>query len=150
MKLVHLSLILGLLSSTRCSKSSGGGIASRPTTSAMDTGGMQGISGSGVGRSAMMAGMRAHMDSIAGMSPAQMSGMLPRHERMMSQMMDQMGSEMRQMNMSPSAEWTALTDSVKADLADLPGLSGQRLSARMKAHAERVRRLVTMHQGMVK
>jgi hypothetical protein len=150
MKLLYLSIILGLISSTGCRKSSRDGMASRPTTSAMDTGGMQGMSGIGMGGSAMMAGMRAHMDSVAGMAPGQMSDMLPGHERMMSQMMDQMGSEMRQMNMSPSAAWTALTDSVKADLADLPNLSGQQLATRMKAHAARVRRLIDMHQGMMK
>jgi hypothetical protein len=54
------------------------------------------------------------------------------------------------MNMSASPEWTALSDSVKADLADLPGLSGQQLSARMKAHADRVRRLIAIHQDMMK
>jgi hypothetical protein len=75
---------------------------------------------------------------------------MARHERMMSQMMDQMGAEMRQMNMSASPEWSVLSDSVKTDLADLPGLSGQQLSARMKAHAARVRRLIAMHQGMMK
>jgi hypothetical protein len=54
------------------------------------------------------------------------------------------------MNMSADAKWNALVDSVKADLADLPGLHGKELSARMKAHSERVKRLIAMHEGMMK
>jgi hypothetical protein len=84
------------------------------------------------------------------MSPKQMSGMMASHERMMSQMMDRMGSEMRQMKMSETPEWSALTDSVKQDLAELPSLSGQQLSNRMRAHADRVRRLISAHEQMMK
>jgi hypothetical protein len=72
------------------------------------------------------------------------------HERMMSQMMDQMGGEMRQMKMAETPEWSTLTDSVKQDLAELPSLKGQALSTRMRAHAGRVQRLITAHQGMMK
>jgi hypothetical protein len=53
------------------------------------------------------------MDSMMRMTPDQMSGMMAKHERMMSQMMDQMGGEMRQMNMAETPDWSALTDSVK-------------------------------------
>jgi hypothetical protein len=103
----------------------------------------------GMGESNMMPMMRAHMDSMMRMSPEQMSGMMTAHERMMSQMMDRMGADMRGMNMSGDAKWNALVDSVKADLADLPGLRGKELSARMKAHAARVHRLIAMHEGMM-
>jgi hypothetical protein len=109
----------------------------------MDSGGM------GMGGMNMMSGMRAHMDSMMRMSPQQMQAMMPKHEQMMSGMMDGMGSDMRGMNMSGSAEWSALSDSVKNDLADLPNLKGQQLSARMRAHAERVKRLIAMHQKMM-
>jgi hypothetical protein len=54
----------------------------------MDSGHMQGISG--MGSAGMMPMMRAHMDSMMRMSPGQMSGMMARHGRMMSEMMDQM------------------------------------------------------------
>jgi hypothetical protein len=104
----------------------------------------------GMGGANMMPMMRAHMDSMMRMSPEQMSGMMAAHERMMSQMMDRMGADMRGMNMSGDAKWNALVDSVKADLADLPGLHGKELSARMKAHADRVRRLISMHEGMMR
>ncbi|MEA2723422.1 MAG: hypothetical protein QOH59_1193, partial [Gemmatimonadales bacterium] len=103
-----------------------------------------------MGNSGMMSTMQAHTDSMARMTPAQMSGMVASHERMMSQMMDQMGSDMRQMKMSESKEWSALTDSVKQDLAELPGLKGQALSTRMRAHTGRVQRLIAAHEGMMK
>jgi hypothetical protein len=60
-----------------------------------------------------------------------------------------MGADMRGMNMSGSAEWSALGASVKNDLADLPNLKGKQLSARMRAHAERVKRLIAMHDKMI-
>jgi hypothetical protein len=117
--------------------------------------GQQGMSGMNsdsmpMGGSNMMPMMRAHMDSMMRMSPDQMSGMMTAHDRMMSQMMDRMGADMRSMNMSADAKWSALEDSVKADLADLPGLQGKELAARMRAHSERVRRLISMHEGMMK
>ena len=104
----------------------------------------------GMGGSAMMPIMRAHMDSLMRMSPEQMSGMLAAHDRMMSQTMDRMGADMRGMNMSADAKWNSLVDSVNADLAGLPGLHGEELAARMTAHADRVQRLITMHEGMMK
>jgi hypothetical protein len=57
---------------------------------------------------------------------------------------------MRNMRMSGDAKWNGLVDSVKADLADLPGLQGRELSARMKAHAGRVQGLLAMHETMMK
>jgi hypothetical protein len=79
-----------------------------------------------------------------------MSAMMAAHDQMISQMMDRMGSDMRNMKMSGDAKWNALMDSVKADLAELPGLQGKELSARLKAHADRVERLLAMHEGMLK
>jgi hypothetical protein len=93
--------------------------------------------------------MRGHMDSMMRMSPQQMQAMMAMHQGMMSQMMDGMGADMRGMKMSGTPEWTALTDSVKQDLAELPDLKGQALSARMRVHAERVRRLIAMHEEMM-
>ena len=64
-------------------------------------------------------------------------------------MLDAMGSDMTMMNMRPDSAWTALTDSVKRDLADLPWLSGRALETRLTAHADRMRRLLTMHRAMM-
>jgi len=98
----------------------------------------------------MMPMMRAHMDSMMRMSPEQMSSMMAGHERMMSQMMDRMGADMRGMNMGGDTAWNALADSVRADLAELPALSGRELERRMQAHASRVNRLLDSHDAMMK
>jgi len=130
-----------------------------------DTGGMMGhldSGGMGMGRMdsggmdmgtqgmPMMSGMRAHMDSMMRMSPQQMSRLMAMHEQMMSQIMDRMGADMRNMKMATNPKWNALGDSVKQDLAELPSLNGQKLQARMRAHGERVRRLMEMHKQMMK
>jgi hypothetical protein len=131
----------------------GGGDAGKPAASAgiggasTDTtsvGGRMGMAGM-----TMIPMMREHMDSLTRMAPAHMSQMLATHERMMSQMMDNMGRDMRGMNMGGNAEWNALSDSVRRDLADLSGLEGTALSDRMKAHGDRVRRLLAAHESMM-
>jgi hypothetical protein len=146
MKALQLTVIVGLLASAACDKPKEEPAAGSPSGMPMDSGGMHG----GMGNSGTMPMMQAHTDSMMRMNPEQMSGMMASHERMMSQMMDQMGSEMRQMKMSESKEWRALTDSVKQDLAELPSLQGQALSTRMRAHADRVRRLIAAHEQMMK
>jgi hypothetical protein len=148
MKGFYLAMALGLLASAGCNKPKSAPPEDPGPGMAMDTGGMRTMSR--MGGSGMMATMPAQMDSMMRMTPDRMSQMMPGHERRMSQMMDQMGGEMRQMKMAETPEWTALTDSVKQDLAELPGLEGQALSTRMRTHADRVRRLIAAHQQMMK
>jgi hypothetical protein len=114
----------------------------------MDSGGMA-RGGMHMQDMQMMSNMSAHMDSMMRMSPQQMQAMMAMHQGMMSQVMDAMGADMRGMHMSASPEWSALTDSVKQDLAELPNLRGQALSGRMRAHADRVKRLLAMHEKML-
>jgi len=97
----------------------------------------------------MMSGMRAHMDSMMRLSPDRMKAMMATHDRMMAQMMDRMGAGMRAMNMSGDREWSGLADSVRQDLAELPRLQGTALRSRMRAHADRVNRLMAMHERMM-
>jgi hypothetical protein len=159
MRMSHWALLIGALAIPGCGRRGDRAETTR------DTGGMMGHSdsggtgmghmdsgGMGVGNMqgiTMMSGMRAHMDSMMRMSPQQMQAMMATHEQMMSGMMDGMGADMRGMNMSGTPEWSALTDSVKQDLADLPNLKGQQLSARMRAHTDRVKRLIAMHLKMM-
>ena len=148
MKALRMTVIAGLLASAACNKPKDTPAADSHSGMPTDSGGMRGMSG--MGNSGMMPVMQAHTDSMMRMNPTQMSGMMAAHERMMSQMMDQMGGQMRQMKMSETPEWSALTDSVRQDLAELPELKGQALSSRMRAHADRVQRLMKAHEQMMK
>jgi hypothetical protein len=148
----HWALLVSALAVAACN--GGGDRADQAPDSAgmmgrMDSSGM-GMGGMQMPGMQMMPQMRAHMDSMMRMSPQQMQAMMAMHESMMSQMMDGMGSDMRGMKMSGTPTWTALTDSVKQDLAELPNLKGPELQSRMRAHTERVRRLMEMHEGMMK
>lgn len=107
--------------------------------------GMMGMSGDTM----MMGQMRAHMDSMRQMSPDRMAGMMAQHDAMMASMMDRMGADMRGMGMAGSAAWTALTDSIKRDLAELPALTGKAAETRLREHAARVERLLASHAGMM-
>jgi hypothetical protein len=148
MKALYPAMIVGLMASAACSKRKEEPAADSHRGMAMDSGQMRGMSG--MGSAGMIPMMQAQMDSMMRMKPAQMSGMMATHERMMSQMMDQMGGQMRQMEVSATPGWSALMDSVKQDLAKLPSLKGPALSARMRAHAARVQRLISSHQQMMK
>jgi hypothetical protein len=98
----------------------------------------------------MMPLVQAHLDSVATMPPTQMAAMMAAHQDLMSRMMDAMGADMRGMHMQPDAAWASLSDSLRQDLADLPGLAGAALQARIQAHVARMRRMMTMHAGMMK
>jgi hypothetical protein len=108
----------------------------------MPMGGMPGIG--------LMTAMRSQMDSIAAMSPAQIQARMAAHRALSSQMMDAMGADMRNRHVTPGAGWSALSDSVRQDLAELPTLSGAALQTRMRAHLDRMRRLMGQHESMMR
>lgn len=120
----HWALLVGAFAVVGCNRA--GDRAGRTP----DTAGMMGHMDSGdMGMGSMrmqgmqmMAGMRAHMDSMMRMSPRQMQSMMTMHQGMMSQMMDRVAGDMRGLQMSAPPAWNALTDSVKQDLAQLPNL----------------------------
>lgn len=111
-------------------------------SSGMPMGGMRGLG--------MMTTMRSQMDSIATMSPAQMQARMAAHRALSSQMMDAMGADMQSRHMTPGAGWSALSDSVRQDLAELPALSAAALQTRMRAHLDRMRRLMGQHESMMR
>ena len=114
--------------------------------------GMEAMPGMGAMRmqsDSLMPRMRMHLDSLVAMAGQVAPGMLSAHEALASEMLDAMGSDMTMMNMRPDSAWTALADSVKRDLADLPALSGRSLEARLRAHVERMRRLLAIHEQMM-
>lgn len=112
--------------------------------------GMTGMQGMAMRADSMMPMMQAHLDSLAKRSPQFAASMLAAHEAMASQMLDAMGADMTAMGMKPDPAWAALTDSIKRDLADLPVLSGRALETRLQAYVDRMRRLMAMHEGMMR
>jgi hypothetical protein len=150
MRISHWALLVVGFALAGCNR--GGDRTGQARDSSMmgqiDSGGM-GMRGMPMQGTQMMSQMRAHMDSMLRMSPQQMQIMMAGHQSMMSRVMDGMGADMHSMKMAATAEWTALTDSVKQDLAELPNLKGQELSTRMRAHADRVNRLIAMHEKMM-
>lgn len=98
----------------------------------------------------LLPGMRAHLDSLAAASAGEAVALLAAHDQMMSRMLDAMGGDMAMMSMRADYAWTALADSVRRDLADLPALSGGPFRARLHVHVKRVRRLLALHEGMTR
>jgi hypothetical protein len=152
------ALLLALaFSLAGCGRSASDKEAARGDTSAAPPAGgadtlklsMGGMQMNGMQGMGMMATMRAHMDSMGRVSPEQMKAMMAGHEDLASRMMDAMGADMSGMHMTPDAAWTALADSVRQDLADLPALSGEALKRRMQAHMDRMQRLIARHQSMM-
>lgn len=110
---------------------------------------MPGMGGMVMRADSLIPPMRAHLDSLAAMPAASVPGMVTAHDAMASEMLDAMGSDMTMMGMQPDSVWAALTDSLKRDLADLPALTGRLLESRMRAHVERMRRLLDLHERMM-
>ena len=113
----------------------------------MKAGGMAGMQG--MMSPAMADSMQAEMKHMAAMTPDQMTAMLPMHRQMVGNMLSQMSSDMRSMNMPADAAWTALTDSVRQDLIRLPEMSTTELKQAITAHHARVTRLMQMHKDMM-
>lgn len=123
------------------------GQTSSDTGRAAGMAGMQGMQGMMSGR--MMDSMQAHMRMMDGMTGEQMKAMLATHRQMVANMLSQMNSEMRRMNMSGDPAWSATVDSVRQDLVHMPEMNGQQLQGMMPAHHARVTRLLEMHQRMM-
>jgi sensor domain CHASE-containing protein len=97
----------------------------------------------------LMPAMHAHLDSLAMVPADRLPGLISAHEIMTSQLLDAMGGDMTAMGMKGDSAWTALRDSVQHDLADLPALRGAQLEGRVRAHIDRLKRLLAMHGIMM-
>lgn len=109
--------------------------------------GMAGMHGGDTAMTAMMAHMQAVMDTA---SAATIKAMMPEHRRMADSMLTSMGDEMRRMNMTPGADWTALTDSIRQDMSAMTNMSDADLPAYVRAHHSRMMRLMQMHRSMTR
>ena len=130
--------------------------AGETTTTRPDTsGGMSGMNAMSGGMamdssmSRMIDSMRAEMTRMTSETPEQMKSMISMHRQMAANILAQMNSEMRSMNMSGDAAWTALVDSVRQDLVRMPDLSGAQLRTFVTAHRTRMERLMSMHRDMM-
>ena len=146
-----LSIALVLLGA--CAERDGADDADDAAVGAPDTAapGMQSMPGMGGMQSErMMDELANHMEIMRGASGDSMQTMLPMHRQMAANLLSQMNSEMREMNMSGDAQWNATADSVRNDLTRLPDMTADELGAFMPAHQERMRRLMDMHRTMMR
>ena len=113
--------------------------------------GMHGKSGMhGMMSPAMMDSMQTHMKKMLGnMSADQMAAMVPMHRQMVGAMLSQMTTEARAMNVPANAAWTALSDSVRQDLARLPEMKKSELKQAMPEQCARVGRLMHAYKKMM-
>jgi len=115
-----------------------------------DTAGMGGMPGMGMESGKMMASMMSHMNMMQGVSADSMKAMMPMHRQMAANMLPEMNREMRTMNMTADAAWSATVDSVRTDLTRMPEMSAAELQALMPGHHRRMQRLMEAHQAMMK
>ena len=94
--------------------------------------------------------MHSHMVVMEGASPDSAKAMLSMHRQMTANMLSEFTRQMREMNMTGDAAWTATADSIRADLTRMPDLSAPELKAMMPAHHARIMRLMEMHDAMMK
>jgi hypothetical protein len=143
---LHYALVLGVLVVVAACKSRGAGAAkdTNKGTAGIPMGGMM------MTNPAMMDSMRSEMRRMRGMSADQMAAEMEVHRQMTANMLAQMNADMRGMNMSADPAWTALVDSVRQDLVQLPSVPRGDLATVIPAHMGRLDRLMSMHQQMMK
>lgn len=129
------------------------GVTAGRAAGAGDTGGMQGMGNmkemAGMESGAMMQQMQAQMRAMMGASADRQMDMLPMHRQMVANMLAQMNAEMRRMNVAGDPAWNATVDSVRQDLVRMRVMSPAELQRFMRAHQQRVMRLMAMHQRMM-
>jgi hypothetical protein len=100
--------------------------------------------------SAVVREVETTLSKMHGASGDGLKAMLPGHRQAAANMIASFNKQMRDMNMAPDAAWSAVTDSLRTDLRTLPDLTGPELQARIPAHEARLKRLIQMHQTMMK
>ncbi|MGH7466063.1 MAG: hypothetical protein ACREK1_12855 [Longimicrobiales bacterium] len=111
--------------------------------------GMEGMEGMGTMQDGMMDEMMAQMQMMDGAGADSVQAMMPMHRQMAANMLARMNREMRDMNMTADAAWSATVDSLRQDLTRMPELTGSELEAMMPGHHARMMRLMEMHRTMM-
>ena len=148
---------LAVLSLAACGIPGGQSTADDPTPPAgLDSTFMQapGMPHSAMGSDALMVRMRQHMVMMQGQHADTGQAALAMH-RMGAQMLAQMEKDRENAKLPADPRWTALLDSVRKDMAAMPGLRGGMMHGRgrgmmsesMTAHRDRMMRLMDMHES---
>lgn len=112
-------------------------------------GGMPGMPGMGTQPSGMMDQMRSRMSVMQGVSGDSIKVMMPMHRQMAGNMLAEMNREMQSMNMTGDTAWTAMMDSIRADLGRMPVMTSAELETFMPEHHGRMMRLMEAHRTMM-
>ncbi len=107
-------------------------------------GGMAGMTNAGGWNS-----METSLGAMDNMSAAQLEAAFPANRQAAGEMLSRMGADVQGMHMSPSASWSATTDSIRQDLSHMAGLTGAQMKAAMPAYHGRMTRLMDMHRQMM-
>jgi hypothetical protein len=107
-----------------------------------------------MGSGALMAQMRQHMTMMQANHPDTGQAAMVMY-RMGAQMLAQMEMDVSAMKLPADPRWSALLDSVRQDMATMPGMRGGMMpgqgrgmmSEQMTAHRDRVMRLMDLHQS---
>jgi hypothetical protein len=109
--------------------------------------GTPGMDMAGMSGAQMGAQMTARMQSMQAMhGDSLMTTMMPKHHRMLGEMMAKMESELGAAKVPADARWRALVDSIEADTARM---SPSEMEGAMAAHHARVARMIEMHRTMM-
>jgi hypothetical protein len=151
MRIGHRCWLLAVLvAATACSGGEQKDAARPDSADSSAMGSMPGMAHTGgTANEGMLTEMRTHLQGMAGAGSDSLRRMMPMHRQMAANMLQQMGAEMRQMNMKGDTTWSALTDSVRQDLTSMPDVTAQELSDFMEAHRARLQRLMEQHGAMM-
>ena len=102
-----------------------------------------------VGSGTMMEEMRATMRAMQSASGDSLRAAIPMHRQMASDMMAQMNREMAQMKITADSRWSGLMDSLRQDLARMPGINAGEVVRFLPAHHGRLTRLMDLHREVM-
>ena len=120
----------------------GGGTRNHDGRAACDSSGVVGRDGAHAARD-----RREHPDSAAVRARHSIRELMSAYQEVAAHSLSMMEADRIAQGLQADSGWIALADSVRQDLAELPGPSGERPGAGMRARTERMRRLMAMHQS---
>ncbi len=110
------------------------------------TSSMQDMQGMNMSTSAaMMNNVQSHMQMMEGAHGDSLTNMMRTYRPMADSLLTQFNHDMQQMNIASDVQWTALSDSVRQDLMQMPQMS----TAAWQQHTGRMRSLMQMHGQMM-